>query len=218
MFRWIGMLAASEAELTIGSSRRARASSRLRPSTGLADAGDTRRGVRYVAVVAVVGTALLALPAAAAAQANGSDCSHTTTGDSAAGVQAGGGGMTGTATLAVGACVNGPMYGAEGGSVEAGVGNGAQSYAVVDSDDQTMGPGYVGVSNYETGYGRSDCRYGGSSSGSGSNSGGCVDAWSGMPQDVSAVPAPTPVCARWGSWNDSYADGWGGARCFIDPW
>src|SRR5687768_1532419 len=92
----------------------------------------------------------LAMPAGAAAQANGDDCSYTTTGNPAAGVQAGAGGMTGDGgTTAVGACVNAPTPEGtfQGGSVEIGTG-GNGSYAVIDGDNQNSDPGdgYMGLS------------------------------------------------------------------------
>jgi len=169
---------------------------------------------KLVLLAAALG--LMALPAGAGAAANGSDCSYTTTGDPTAGVQAGPGGTTGTATLAVGACVNAPTPANtfQGGAVEAGVGNGTQAYAVIDGDNQNADPGdgYMGLSNYETGSSQdSECSGTGPDQGAAgsSNSGGCFGLDGGPWVDLGVLPIPTPICGNssGNTWNNTTRDG-----------
>jgi len=132
-----------------------------------------------------------------------------------------GGGVTGDATAAAGACADNiaPAAGFDGGYAEAGAGEdpGAGSadpglvagqpdgYAVVDGSDSNIDPsgfsdGYVGVSNWEDGATRTDsaqCSATGPDNGSAgsTNSGGCVGAdvggWVYVPGDI-----PTPACGN----------------------
>ena len=160
---------------------------------------------------------LLALPAGAGAEANGSDCSYTTTGEVAGlGVQAGSGGMTGTAGTAVGVCVTtGDGSGLEGGSLEVGTG-GNGTYGVIDGDNQNVDPvdGYVGLSSYEDGATQDEnCADGPDGGAAGStNSGGCFGVDGGPALDLTALRdlgIPTPICGNTSgpSWNNTPRDG-----------
>ena len=178
----------------------------------------------------IIGMALagaLALPASAGAQMNGSDCSYAHpegerpeatayTAD-----QSTGGGTTGTATLAAGVCVNAPTPGGtvQGGVVEIGVGNGTQSYAVVDGDNQNADPldGYAGVSNYETGTPDGDCANGPDQGTPGSsNSGECFGFDGGPWIDLGFLPVPRPICGNTSgsTWTSSPRDGFEHS-CFL---
>lgn len=161
--------------------------------------------------------AVLAVPAGASAQSNGSDCSYTTTGGADIGVQAGSGGLTGSSNVtAVGACLNTGSGAFQGGSVEAGVGEdqstaadpeivpgvlGPDAYLVVDGDNENtvhdQADGYVGLSNWETGSTRDpSCNNSDNGAAGSSNSGGCVST--DVPGVAVALPAsiPTPVCGN----------------------
>lgn len=172
-------------------------------------------------MIMAVAAGVLALPGSAAAQQagnTGDDCSYATTGaendqtvpvgSGTVTVYAGSGGLTGTATLAAGACADGlGVAGFDGGAVEAGVGTpvgGPGGYAVVDGDNDNVDPqgqsdGYFGVSNYETGT-KGSCDGGGS----GSNSGGCTGT-----DSTPDVPAGVVVCGNTSgnTWNSTTRDG-----------
>ena len=183
------------------------------------------------AVVGVVALAAFALPSSALAESDctyaaGQDVSQTVPVGSAtltvyADASGNDGGITGTAPVAAGACVDNvaPAAGFDGGLVEVGAGEdpaaGAadpgliagqpDAYAVIDGSDANSDPtgqsdGYVGLSNYETGGARTgdaQCTASGPNNGAAasSNSGGCVGTdggpWVYMPGDL-----PTPVCGN----------------------
>ena len=122
----------------------------------------------------------------------------------------GNGGVTGTAPVAAGACLDGPaVAGFGGGWVEAGGNPGAVDfYAIGDGDDANTGPvndassGYVGVSNYETGT-TSPCGPG-VPTGTGSNSGGCLLI---LATPIAAVPLLACGKASGRSWETTARDG-----------
>jgi hypothetical protein len=92
------------------------------------------------------------------------------------------------------------------------VGNGTQAYAVIDGDNQNADPGdgYLGLSNYETGTQDASCADGPDQGQAGtSNSGRCFGADGGPWVDLSAVPAPRPICGNTSgnSWNNTNRDG-----------
>jgi len=160
---------------------------------------------------------VLAVPGSAFGEANGDDCSYTTTGQVAVvGVQAGPGGMPGNAGTAVGVCVNTDNgSGLEGGSVEVGTG-GNGTYAVIDGDNQNVDPvdGYAGLSSYEDGPPSdpncADGPDGGSASST--NAGGCFGVDGGPQLDLTLLRSlgiPTPVCGNTSSneWNNTPRDG-----------
>src|SRR3954454_24388633 len=114
------------------------------------------------------GLVVLAAPAGALAAQSGTDCNYASgspAGTTVAGnqlyVYAGPGGSSGTASTAVGACVNVPGGAGvvQGGLVELGTGTnsggGPGVYGVIDGDNNNAGQlsGYGGISNYETGNG-----------------------------------------------------------------
>lgn len=167
-------------------------------------------------IIVVAGLGVLALPGSAAAN---NDCSTSTVQQGPVGVQAGEGGLTGTADVAVGACVDTwatgiPTPGSvEGGTVEAGAGVDDEgptgAYAVADGDDDTSNSlvaNYAGVSNYESGS-SADGRCDGDDTGSGSNSGGCV--WSEILNR--GVAAPLVACDTenngGSAWSEDNQDG-----------
>lgn len=158
-----------------------------------------------IAVLAAAVAGLLAVPAGALAQASGSDCSYTTTGGTAAGVQAGSGGMTGDpSTTAVGACVNAPtpVGTFQGGSVEVGL-SGTELYGVIDGDNENVDPldGYVALSNYESGTAADgDCSNGPDQGQPGTtNSGGCFGVDRGPWVAVPLIACGNSSGNRWNS-------------------
>ena len=199
------------------------------------------RRLTIIASMVLGAIAILAIPSSAPAE---SDCTYTSSGNTPiATVPVGtgtvtvyeGSGVTGTATVAAGACADNvaPTSGFDGGFAEAGAGedpatgaadpglvaNQPDAYAVVDGSDANSDPsgfsdGYTGVSNYETGATRTDqasCMATGPDNGTAgsSNSGGCVGAdaggWVYVPGDV-----PTPACGNT-SGNSWYGPGNQGA-------
>ena len=161
------------------------------------------------------------LPGAASANI---DCSHATVqannvaGTSIdVGVQAGPGGLSGTANAAVGACIDGLSglgSSIDGGAIEAGAGLGKGStpgapgvYAVADGDDANTDPtpadqtgGYMGLSNYETDGTAPPC-----GTGDGTNSGGCFYV---KPLAL-GLPIPLIACGNTSgkAWSDTTRDG-----------
>lgn len=147
--------------------------------------------MKRISFAILAAVAALAVPASAVADTNsGRDCNYGKTEEATTGnaapvvvyVGTGDAGMTGTALVAAGACVdelNVPVPGGtfDGGAAEAGAGipsGGPGGYVIVDgNDDNTdqtgQSDGYVGLSNYETGT-KGNCNEG---SGTGTNSGGC---------------------------------------------
>lgn len=107
-------------------------------------------------------------------------------------------GMTGTAAVAAGVCVDNlpTQPHLHGGSVEAGVGDPGEVYVIWDGDDANylntgVANGYWGVSSYETGTKDPDCAR--TEEGTGSNSGGCVYYDSETPP----LPVPLVVCGNY---------------------
>ena len=166
----------------------------------------------------------LAFPAGAAAQESGNtgtDCSYATSGaeedrtvsvgSGTVTVYAGSGGLTGTADVVAGACVNGlGVSGFDGGAVEAGAGS-LGAYAVADGSNRSSGSlgvadGYFGVSNYETGSNGtcSDPDGDGDEEGTGSNSGGCTGTDATGTLEVGVL-----ACGNTGgnTWNNTTRDG-----------
>ena len=146
---------------------------------------------------------------ATAAPANGSDCSYTDVGSPFAGVETGRG-MTDSANAALGACVNAPtpVGTFQGGSVEVGLGNGTEPYAVIDGDNENADPldAYGAVSGYESSGSRdSECSATGPDQGTGgSNSGGCFGIGGGP-----WFPVPLIACGNTSGnmWANTTRDG-----------
>lgn len=115
--------------------------------------------MKRIALLAVVGAALLALPSAASAR---TDCSYTSSPVYTSG------GVTGDALLGVCLDTNTAF---DGGYLEVGSG-GPGVYAVIDGSDSNPGQaaGYAALSTYENG-GKGDCPS--QAGASGTNSGGC---------------------------------------------
>ena len=192
-----------------------------------------RRGFILAALAA-----LAALPAAASAANDGSTCSYTgsqdihqSVGNATVYVDTSGnnGGMTGTAIVAAGACLdNGGTVGGgglvfDGGTVEAGIGGtgnvaGTQApvgaYGIVDGDNNNVDPlgqgdGYIGVSNYETSWPPAapaqGCGGDGADHAGNSNSGGCFGA-DLLPVVVPGVPV---ACGNTSghTWSQTNRDG-----------
>ncbi|MDX6698390.1 MAG: hypothetical protein QOE65_1787 [Solirubrobacteraceae bacterium] len=189
----------------------------------------------------VLGAAMLAIPSSAFATY---DCGYAATQQvNTAGVTGpalvvyadadGGGGRTGTADVAAGACVDRNTGAAEpqGGTAEVGAGSplgahAGQAYAVVDGDNDNVDPGsttpgnssgdgYVGVSNFETATRNGTCPP--DQPGpppppphSGSNSGGCVGFDPGVPVvGGTYVPVPLVACGNssGNDWTTTARDG-----------
>ena len=183
---------------------------------------------QFVALV-VLGSALVALPSTAAAR---TDCSYTRE-DGASPVATvytqntpDGSGTSRQADVAAGVCTDHP-YGSlpvtnyHGGLVEVGAGVDGSGpggvYAIWDGDDENttgvgFSAGYAGISNFETGY-KSECPFG--SSGSGTNSGGCVGY-----VNLIYVPVPLIACGytTGPSWEQSGRDGCIQPETYCCPW
>ena len=183
------------------------------------------RGVvlKRFAAFAALAVGLVALPGTASANEG---CSYAT-GPSAGPVtlQAGPGGLDGTAATAVGACVDTGGVGAGpinffGGAAEVGTDGGTEVYGIVDGDDRNADPspssqggGYVGLSNYEDGN-RPDADCDGSDDDHGAAGGDGPDTNSGNCLTIRvgpglAVPVPLIACGNTSgkSWGGSQRDG-----------
>ena len=170
----------------------------------------------------LLGFVVLAAPAGALAAQSGVDCNYasgspagTTVMGNQLYVYAGPGGSSGSATTAVGACVNVPAGTGvlEGGLVEVGTGGASSSqapipavYGVIDGNNNNFGQlqGYGALSDYETGSG--GCQAGGTPDGS--NSGGCV----GIKPANLVLPIPFIACGDTSGtdWNNTGRNG-----CFV---
>jgi hypothetical protein len=142
-------------------------------------------------------------------KANGSDCSYTDDGGQLVGVETGSG-MTGSADIAAGGCVNAPtpVGTMQGGTVEVGAGNGTEPYAVIDGDNENAGAlaGYGALSGYESSGARdAECSATGPDQGmGGSNSGGCFGVGAGP-----WFPVPLIACGSTSgnTWVNTTRDG-----------